>query len=154
MTIREQIVAEAKSWLPTPYVDHAMLKHKGCDCAGFPCAVGKAVGLIPQDFKFPKYSPQQWMNSPKQTDRKNLRIEDTTYLDVVISLTKREVTEAEVLPGDVVLYLICHSWTHGGIVIDWPNTVIHAVVGLGLVQSHGTQEGFIRNRARRFFSLV
>lgn len=147
-------MAEALSWLPTPYVDHSMLKHKGCDCAGFPCAVGQAVGLVPKEFVLPKYSPQQWMNAPSQTDRKKIRIVDTTYVDVVRRFAKREITEAEVLPGDIVLFLVCQSWTHGGIVINWPDTVIHPVVGLGLIQSHGTKEGFWRRRPRLFFSLV
>jgi cell wall-associated NlpC family hydrolase len=152
-SIRPQIVKEACSWIPTDYVDHAGVKHCGCDCAFFPLRVYQAVGRIPKDFTVPYYSPQQWLNSPSQKDKFKLKFEDRTFLDIVLKFAKREITEVEVLPGDFVIYKVAASWTHGAIVIHWPEYVLHPIVGRGIIGSHGTEEGFFKNRQRRFFSV-
>lgn len=150
--MREQLVAEARDWLPTPYVDHAGIKHVGVDCAFYLLRIWQAVGLAPLDFKVPKYDPQQWINSPCQRDKRQLKFEDTTFLDIVKRLTKREISEAEVLPGDLVLWKVAASWTHGAIVVRWPDYVLHAVKLLGVSGAHGTEEGFWKGRERRYFS--
>lgn len=154
MTFREEIVAEALSWRGTPYHDHAGIKKIGVDCAYLPLRIYQAVGAVPRDFEPPKYSPQQWLNSPSQTDKLKLKFEDTTFLDIVIKLTKREIEESEVQPGDFVIYKVAASWTHGGIVISWPDFVLHPVKGRGVIGSHGIKEGFLTGRSRRFFTVV
>lgn len=154
MTIREQIVAEAKSWIPTPYHDHAGIKHVGVDCFYLPTRVLQTVGLLPKQFEPPPYSPQQWLNSAAQVDKFHLRVVDTTALDIVLKYCKREISESEVLPGDLVVYKIVESWTHGAIVVSWPDFIVHAVVGLGVCGSHGTKEGIVRNLSRRYFTFV
>ncbi len=150
MEIRDQIIKEAKSWIGTDYVDHAGIKGAGVDCAFYPCRVYQSAGLIPKEFKPPKYSSQQWMNKPKLNHR---HVVDTTYLDTLLQFAV-EITEAEVKPGDLVLYKVIHSWTHGAIVVDWPNYVLHPLVGRGVIGSHGTKEGFLLNRPRRFFTFI
>lgn len=152
--VREQIVKEALEWERTPYHDHAGIKHVGVDCAFFPLRVYQAVGRVPKDFVVPDYSPQQWLNSPSQKDKYSLRVEDTTFLDIVLQFARREITEAEILPGDFVIYKVAASWTHGGIVIRWPDYMLHPIKELGVVGSHGTKEGFLTNRQRRFFSVL
>ena len=152
--LRKAITDEAKSWIRTPYHDHAGIKYVGVDCFYLPCRVLQAVDLIPKEFEPPKYSPQQWLNSPAQIDKLHLRVEDTTALDVVKQFCVREVLESEVLPGDLVVYKIVSSWTHGAIIISWPDHIIHAVKGLGVIGSHGTKEGFCVNLQRRFFTFV
>lgn len=154
MTLREQITAEALSWRNTPYHDHAGMKGIGVDCAYLPLRIYQAVGCVPKDFEPPKYSPQQWLNSPSQKDKFNLKFEDRTFLDIVIKLTKREIEESEVQPGDFVIYKVAASWTHGGIVISWPDFVLHPVKGRGVIGSHGIKEGFLTGRARRFFTVI
>lgn len=147
------MVQEALAWLPTPYADHAGIKHIGVDCAFFPLKVFQAVGRIPLDFVVPDYSPQKWLNSPSQKDKYHLRFEDTTFLDIVLKFAKREIYEEEVLPGDFVIYKVAASWTHGGIIIKWPEYILHPIVDRGLVGSHGINEGFLLKRPRRFFSV-
>jgi cell wall-associated NlpC family hydrolase len=154
MTLREQIVLEALSWIDTPYADHAGIKHCGCDCAFFPLRLCQAVGRAPLDFAVPKYSPQQWINSKDQIDKMKLRVVDHTMEDIVVRLAHREITEAEVLPGDFVLYKVLASWTHLAVIIHWPDYVLHPVVGLGVIGSHGTAEGFWERAPRRFFTIV
>lgn len=151
--IREKICIESLSWRKTKYHDHAGVKYFGVDCAFFPLRVYQFVDRIPKDFVVPHYSPQQWLNSPSQKDKFSLRVEDTTFLDIVLKFARREITEKEVLPGDFVIYKVASSWTHGGVIINWPDNIIHPVKGLGVVSSHGTKEGFLLNRPRRFFSV-
>jgi hypothetical protein len=74
-------------------------------------------------------------------------------LDIVLKLTNREITEAEVLPADLVLYKVAASWTHLAFVIHWPDYLLHPIKGLGVIGS-ASNEGFLNNRPRRFFTLV
>src|SRR5205085_7890994 len=124
------------------------------DCAFFPLRTYQSVGKIAKDFEPPKYSPQQWLNSPSQKDKYHLKFEDNTFLNIVLSFANREITEAEVLPGDFIIWKIAASWTHGGIVISWPDYVLHPVKGIGVIGSHGLREGFLQGRARRFFTVL
>jgi cell wall-associated NlpC family hydrolase len=151
--IRKKIAEEALTWRKTPYHDHAGIKFVGVDCAHFPLRVFQAVDRIPKDFVVPYYSPQQWLNSPSQKDKFHLRVEDKTFLNIVLQFAKREIKEEEVQPGDFVIYKVVASWTHGGIIIKWPEYVLHPIIGLGVVGSHGTTEGFLQGRPRRFFSV-
>jgi cell wall-associated NlpC family hydrolase len=153
VTLREQIVAEALDWRNTPYVDHAGVKNCGVDCAFLPLRILQAVGRAPLDFEVPRYSPQQWINSPKQSKMK-LRVVDHAMEDIVVRLAHREITEAEVLPGDFVLYKVAASWTHLAVVIHWEDFVLHPVKGFGVIGSHGTAEGFWERAPRRFFTVV
>lgn len=151
---RELIVKEALTWCRTPYHDHSGIKGVGVDCAYLPLKVYQAVGKIPLDFVVPKYSPQQWLNSKSQKDKYHLKFEDKTFLDIVLRFAKREITEQEVRPGDFVIYKIAASWTHGGIVISWPDYVLHPVIGRGVIGSHGLKEGFLLRREHRFFTVL
>lgn len=53
---RHDIVAEARSWVGTPYRHQASLKHVGCDCLGLVRGVWRAVvGAEPE--RAPPYTP-------------------------------------------------------------------------------------------------
>lgn len=41
-----EVIAEARSWLKTPYQHQAMLKGVGVDCVGLVVAVGLATGVL------------------------------------------------------------------------------------------------------------
>lgn len=154
MTLRDKIVEEAKSWIGTPYHDHSGIKGAGVDCAFFPLRVYQAVGKVPTDFEVPYYSPQQWLNSPLQKDKLHLKFEDRTFLDIVLRFAKQEIfQENQVQPGDFVIWRVAASWTHGGIVVSWPDYVLHPIKGRGVIGSHGTKEGFLVGRPHRFFSV-
>jgi cell wall-associated NlpC family hydrolase len=150
---RAAIVRETTSWVGTRYHDHAGIKHVGVDCAYLPLRVYQAVGRIPSDFQVPYYSPQQWLNSPSQKDKFHLRFEDKTYLNIVLRFAKQELKENQVQSGDFVLYKVAASWTHGAIIIHWPEYILHPIIGRGVIGSHGTREGFLVGRPRRYFSV-
>lgn len=138
---RARFVSVARSWANVKYADHGDTR-AGCDCAGFLKGALIEAGFL-EDFKLPYYHPQQWLHR---------NYEDRTYLGIVESIAN-EIVEKDVASGDLVMYLIVRSWTHGGVVVNWPDFVLHAVKGRGVVGVHGSREGFLVKRPRRFFRL-
>lgn len=112
MVTRETIVAEARSWLGTPYHHRARVKGAGVDCAQILIAVFAAVGLI-DDFDPGEYPPD-WM---LHRDDERFRRFVEAYAD--------PIARANLLPGDLALYQVGRCFAHGAIVIDWP-LVVHA----------------------------
>src|SRR5512142_2549425 len=63
---RQQIVAEARAWLGTPYRHQASLKGVGCDCLGLVRGVWRAVvGEEPE--RAPPYAPDWAEASGEET---------------------------------------------------------------------------------------
>jgi NlpC/P60 family putative phage cell wall peptidase len=55
MTTRADIVAEARTWLGTPFHHQARLKSVGVDCAGLIIGVARALDLVSPDFDVTAY---------------------------------------------------------------------------------------------------
>lgn len=134
---RAAVVAEARSWLRTPYHHAAQLKGAGVDCAMLPMAVYRAAGLIPE-FEFDRYPPD-W----------HLHRDEERYLGIVTRFA-HEVPEPTG-PGDFVLYRWGRCFAHGAIIVGWP-AIIHAVIHVGVALDDGNA-GQLAGRPRRYFSL-
>lgn len=115
--MRARVVAEARSWLRTPYHPGAGIKRAGVDCGMLPIRVYGALGLIPA-IDPGQYSPQWHMH--RQEER---------YLALVMANSREIDTPPGI--GDFVLWRIGRLWAHGAIVTEWP-MVIHAVSGIGV----------------------
>lgn len=122
MTLRESIVAEALSWILTPYRTGACVKGCGADCASFILGVFRALGMM-HDEVLGSYASDVWAH----TDDERL------YLYRLRRYAKRMIESVGLptihpLPGDVVLTRGAGSkvYNHGGIVIAWPR-IVHAV---------------------------
>ncbi len=115
---RKAVVAEARSWLGTPYHDHGRVKGAGADCALMPLEVySRALTLhMPQ---VPKYV-MQW----------HLHRSEELYLEYVRNLGAIEVAIPE--PGDFALFRIGRVYSHGAIVLAWPK-ILHAVNPRGVI---------------------
>lgn len=137
---RERIVAIAKTWLLTPFVDNNGLRGCGVDCAHFLAKIAEESGATAR-IDLPPYSPQIYLH----------RKGDTTYLDLMKQYA-REISEFEVKPGDMVLYKVAASFTHGGIIISWPDNIIHPIRPHGVICS-SANEGFVKFRDKKFFSI-
>ena len=112
---RQAVVAEARSWLRTPYHDHGRVKGAGADCALFPLEVYTTVlGLTAPPI--PRYV-MQW----------HLHRDAEMYLDYVRAFGAIEIAETEAQPGDFVLWRVGRVYSHGAIIVDWPH-VIHATL--------------------------
>jgi len=136
---RAAIVAEAISWIGTPYHSHARLKGVGVDCAQLPAAVYHAVGLAPEIT--PEYPPD-WM----------LHRDEETFLSYVLPHAQ-EITADQALPGDLIIWRYGRTYSHSAIIIDLPE-VVHAVMrGRAVIRADITRESDLVDRPRRFFTL-
>lgn len=109
--IREEIVAEALSWLHTPYHHQAGVKGVGVDCVWYLIRVFQHVGLVDKDFDPGNYSAEWYLHRHEEI-----------YLAGVERYAHR--VEAPQL-GDVALYQHGRCVSHGAILIG-PDLVIHA----------------------------
>jgi len=100
------IIAEAKSWLGTPYKDRHRTKGHGVDCAGLVYMVGKNVGAV-VDKEMEMYSPEPTENKMTNT------------------LNCKGVKLLEMKIGCVVTIKIHKYPQHLGIIIS-PTQFIHA----------------------------
>ena len=128
---RRAVVAEARSWLGTPYHHMGRVKGAGVDCAMLPAEVYAACGLIPrQEVSF---YPMDW----------NMHRGGERYLAQVLEHAV-EIAEPP-QPGDLVLWRYGRCLAHGAIVLEWPR-IIHAVVRLGVVLDDGLSPSLMRER--------
>jgi cell wall-associated NlpC family hydrolase len=129
---RTAIVAEAESWLRTPYHSNAAVKGSGADCALMPLAIYRAVIPDLPQLPMPRYV-EQW----------HLHRDEEKYLGYVRALGAIEIPEADVQPGDFVLWHIGRVYSHGAIVTSWPN-VIHAVKPRGVLRADSSIDDRLR----------
>jgi cell wall-associated NlpC family hydrolase len=138
---RAAIVAEARSWMGTPFVDCARVKGAGVDCAQFIAAVYERI--LGRPISIESYSPQ-W----------HLHRDEERYIQGLLDHGCREIGQAEVLPGDIALYKVGRCFSHGAIVLDWPKEIIHAVkLQRGVVYSDPVRDKFVASRERKFFTF-
>lgn len=116
-SIRERIIAEALSWVGTPYHDHACLKGVGVDCARLLEGVAKGVELIPQDWEAPLYHPNGYLHKA-----------DNVMLDTILALGGVQVSAWSAEPGDILLFQMPNTlaYGHAGILLP-ERRFIHAV---------------------------
>lgn len=137
MSIREQIVAEARGWLRTPYRHMGRVKGAGVDCAMLLLEVYQAVGLVPAiDIE---HYPPDW----------HFHRGEERYLTHVTEHARRVETPK---PGDVALFRFARCVSHGAIVIEWP-VVIHAYFRQGCVIADATGAE-LGGRLDSFWSVV
>lgn len=134
---RTDVVYEALTWLGTPYHHRARVKGVGVDCANLPAAVYESVGVIPH--LNPSYSPQ-WM----------MHRDEEVFLSYILPHAS-EVAFELLAPGDLILWKFGRTYSHSGIVVDYPR-VVHAINGLGVVVSDVDQEFPLKDRPRKLFS--
>lgn len=135
--IRKRIVAEAMSWLGTSYHHRARVKGAGVDCAQILIGVYAAVGLV-AEFDTGEY-PMDWM----------MHRDEERYLGFVVD----HANEVESpLPGDVVLYRVGRCFSHGGIVIAWPQ-ILHASRPDRAVVLAEAGQGFLADRVSSFWRV-
>lgn len=123
---RAAVVAEARSWIGTPYHLGADVKGAGVDCAMILVRVFCDLGLVP------RFDPRPYSNDW------HLHRSDEVYLRLLLERA-HEVTRCEAEPGDVVLFRYGRCFSHGGIVTQAePFTMIHALASARVVLEEQT----------------
>ena len=131
------MVAEAMTWLRTPYHHRGRVKGAGVDCAQILILVYAACGLI-ENFDPGHYS-SDWM----------LHRSDEHYLAGVLKYA-HPVKRPQ--PGDMALFRFGRTVSHGAIVIEWP-LVIHAHMNARMVTLAEGDNGDLEGRLHGFYSL-
>lgn len=132
---RLAVVAEARTWLLTPYHHQARVKGVGVDCATILLEVFSAVGLA--ENAWPEYSPT-W----------HLHRGEELYLEWMEKYT-HEVESPDI--GDIIVWKWGRCFSHGTIYIGG-GQVIHSYLGIGCVLA-SIDEGIFQDRDRRFYSI-
>lgn len=116
MVTREAIVAEALTWVGTPYQDLQALKgpQGGVDCVYLLLGVAQAVGALPATYPRPVYSPQWHLHQAREV-----------YLEALEAVGCRPVAWTERQPGDMVLFRFGHTASHAAILVT-PTEIVHA----------------------------
>lgn len=109
--MKERIIAEAETWLRTPFHHEARVKGAGVDCGMFIWEVFKAVGL-PTPESVPHYSRDFMLHRDQEW-----------YVRIILQFCDELQGEPE--PGDIALFLHGRLYSHGAIVVSWPR-IIHA----------------------------
>ena len=120
---RDRVVAEARSWLGTPYQHQASLKGVGCDCLGLVRGVWRAVfGQEPE--AVPPYRPD-WAEMGGE--------------ELLLEAARRWLEPVEVAaakPGDVLLFRMAAGAPAKHVaVLSAPGRMIHAYWGRAVVES-------------------
>jgi NlpC/P60 family putative phage cell wall peptidase len=118
---RAQMVAEARSWVGTPYHMGAMVKGAGADCGSFLLGVLQACGLA--EGEEVGLWKADWFCHTGQERYLRRMMRNAAKICEQISYPTLNAR-----PGDLVLTRSSnsHVYNHAGIVLEWPR-IIHAV---------------------------
>lgn len=112
---RADVVAEARSWISTPWVHQQRTKGVAVDCAGLVIGVARALGLVDPDFDINGYT----------------RAPDGTLLRRCAEVMQ-PVQQHAMQPGDVLVIATDSEPAHMGILGNYRHgglSLIHAAQG-------------------------
>ena len=140
-SLREAVVREARSWLGTPYHHMGRVKGAGVDCATLLAEVYARAGALPH-VPIAHYPPD-W----------HLHRDVERYLAIVLQVAQ-EVPARRAEPGDIALFRWGRCFAHGAILAaPWPEEIIHAYAPVGAVTAGRADQGRLKGRDVRFFSV-
>lgn len=129
MSIAEDIVAQARTWLGTPFHHQARLKGKGCDCLGLIIGVVDELGL--KDIQGRLLSSYDEITYPKEPDG--------AYLIDKLTDILTEVPIADAHAGDLALFKVRENPQHLAILTDYEG-------GLGMIHSFAPSRRVVEHR--------
>lgn len=111
MTVtRDTVVAEARTWLGTPYRHQGRQRGLSVDCAGLVLGVASALGLCPDDFQDAEgYSRRPDGTLQPYCDRHmdRITVDEARAGDVVLFQWNGQASHMGILTGRFVLL---HAW--------------------------------------------
>ena len=114
---RAAVVAEAESWIGTPYHHAARVKGAGCDCLTLLAEVFERAGVI-APIEVPFYPPDWHLHRSAEL-----------YMNGVVAHA-REI-EHSPRTGDIALFRFGRCFAHGAIVTQWPRLISCLALGRG-----------------------
>lgn len=138
---RARVVAEALTWIGTPYHHRGKLKGIGVDCAQLPLCVYAGAGIL-ADFDTGPY-PADW----------HQHRDEERYAAIVLTRARELASPADAGPGDLILWKFGRAFSHGTLLIDRP-LVIHASrKDGGVVLADIARDSEFTGRPARAFSI-
>ncbi len=125
---RMDAVAEARTWLDTPFKHQGSLKGAACDCIGLIKGVGIALGLVDYDETGEK--AKQFRSYSMMPDSRMMRKGLATWLV--------PIPVPEALPADILFLAWTREPQHVALRTD--HGIIHSYSGVGKVVEHGFDE--------------
>ncbi len=131
---RAEFVAEARTWIGTPYVPRGTLKGIGCDCATLLYVCLRDAGIIvPQDVGV--FSTDWWAHTTEESYRR--------WMLRHASQVAEGICTGSLKPDDGNI-ILCRTaggrvYNHGAIITKWPLGV-HAVKSPGVVEIDLTRD--------------
>lgn len=133
---REQVVIAAQSWVGTPYHHMARVKGAGCDCGQLIIAAFVEAGAVP-DFDTGHYTMDWHLHRSEERYlgfvETYLSRHDEVYGERSLADRVLEDPSYTIAPGDVIVWRVGRTFSHGGLVTGWPNFV-HAYLPSGIVE--------------------
>jgi NlpC/P60 family putative phage cell wall peptidase len=96
MVTRADVIAEALTWLDTPWQHGQATRGVATDCVGLPLGIAKGLGLVDLAYTPPLYTDQWHLH--KQRGR------DEQLLEVLRQFPLREVALSSRRPGDLLVF--------------------------------------------------
>lgn len=118
---RSELIAEALTFLGTPYKLHQSCKGAGCDCAGFCYAVWRNVGLLPADALPERLSAQWYLHRTDEIIVRGLQSHGAV-----------EIPLAEAKPGDVLTFQYGRAQSHMAFLLP-RNRIVHSYAYKGVI---------------------
>jgi cell wall-associated NlpC family hydrolase len=135
---RNLVVAEALSWLGTPYGHRQATKGLAADCALFPVRVYQSIGVLGA-VEIPEYSEQWFLHHAEEC-----------YIDAILAAGATETDALD--PANFVVWKFGLAYSHGAIIVDWPG-VVHSLKPDGVMTANALTDGQLRRRPYKVFSL-
>lgn len=121
---RAAILAEALSWIGTPYLHRASLKGHGADCLGLVRGVWRAL-VGPEPEPLPPYAPD-WAEAGRRET-----LADTAHRCLVA------IAPEAAQPGDVLLFRFrAHLPAKHAAILSEGGRMIHAYDGASVCETH------------------
>jgi NlpC/P60 family putative phage cell wall peptidase len=135
--LRAAVVAEAESWIGTPFHHAGRVKGAGVDCLMLLAEVYERAGVVSARIEPPFYVADWHLH--RSAER---------YLEGLLGYTREIAGPPE--PGDIALFRYGRTFSHGAIVTGWPR-LVHAHWAVGVVRGDAVLQP-LKGRPVRFFT--
>lgn len=111
------MIAEARTWIRTPFLWEACIRGVGVDCGRFLAASFNGAGVKKIDIDaFPRF-PASWFLHKMEWEASPFLDQLTRFAVEYDPLLKRPE------PADLVVCKLGRDWAHSALVISWPHVI-------------------------------
>lgn len=144
----------AKNWLGTPYHHGARVKGSGVDCGQLVIAALVESGVI-ADYDPGHYTCDWHLHRDEdryiaEVEKWLVRRSDDTELSIDQRLIENPAYELPV--GEVIVFRVGRTFSHGGIVTKWP-FFIHSYLRAGMVEEVDIRHTPMSERPARVYTV-